>query len=239
MSPPVGAIVKSWSAWLGSITHCPVLPLLAVVSTRMPLRSTACPDVSTKPPFPAAPPPRALSVPLTVTSPPSPPSSLMLPPSATALSALITPDMLMTLRTASLTVAASNRTLPPLAVMVPLLSISAPLPVISAVGTATWRKLPPLRSSAMRSPDPIPILPSGTMIVPLLDTAPPSNAIKAFSPARMVPALVTTADDPLPANARFPPMKSPSAMSRVEATKPPRVSTAPLAVMAMPLGLTR
>ena len=43
---------------------------------------------------------------------------------------------------------------------------------------------------------------------------------------------------PLPAKCKRPAMKSPSAMSRVEATKPP-TRTVPVEVMAMPFGLTR
>ena len=117
--------------------------------------------------------------------------------------------------------------------------MSASSPVTNAVGTATCRKLPPFRSSAICSPEPIPSLPSGTLIVPELRTAPPSRATNAPWPAAMLPALLTTDDLPFPENLSLSAMKSASEMSRLEATKPFNVRTEPVLVIAMPLGFTR
>ena len=222
----------------GSMIQLPALPLAAIVLTVAPAKLTFAPLVSTMPPLPPAPVARALSVPLAVTVPPSPPSRRITPPSDMALSALIAPDILMTLRTMLRAVAADSVTLPPEALIVPLLLTSAP-PTSSLVGTATWRKLPPLRSSAIRSPEPSPTLPSGTVICPALATAPPSSATKPPAPVVIRPRLLTVADAPRPANARLPAMKSASVIPSVDATKPPRVSIVPLAVITMPLGFTR
>ena len=104
-------------------------------------------------------------------------SSRIAPPSRTALSALSASPRLTMLRTALRAVAAEISTRPPLAAIEPATSISAALsPAIAAVGTATAMNPSPLRSSVIRSPEPNPTRPSGTVIVPLFDIVPPSSA---------------------------------------------------------------
>ena len=166
---------------VGSISQVPDVPCAESVVAVKPMRFTCSPEVSIKPPLPLTPVACAERWPEMVTWPDisavlAPPIRWMLPPSPVAESALMLPDILMTLRTAPFTTAACNCTLPPLTTIVPELSTRAEFPVTSALGTATCMKFPPLRSSATCSPEPIASRPKGTVIVPELPTAPPSNA---------------------------------------------------------------
>nr|WP_316170072.1 MULTISPECIES: hypothetical protein [unclassified Bradyrhizobium] len=117
--------------------------------------------------------------------------------------------------------------------------IALPSAVVDLVGSATCRKPSPVGLSVIASPAPSPTRPSGTVIVPLLDTVPPISPTNAPLAPEIAPALLTAAEAPLPVKIRRPALKSALPMSSVEATKPPPTCTDPVGVIAMPLGLTR
>ena len=162
------------------------------------------------------------------------------PPLARAEATESEPGTLTALRIACATVAALSCTDPPAALTLPDTSTSAfPSAVFVFVGTATCKKLSPVRFSVACSPDPIATLPSGTETTPEFETVPPRSPTKPPGPAWIEPAFETPADAPLPMKLSLPLLKSLSAIPSVEATKPPPVWTAPVGVIAIPLGLTR
>ena len=101
------------------------------------------------------------------------------PPLARAEDTENSPGTLTALRIACATVAALSCTDPPAARTLPETSTSAwPSAVLVFVGTATWRKLSPVRFSVACSPEPIATLPSGTETTPEFETVPPSKPTK-------------------------------------------------------------
>ena len=163
----------------------------------------------------------------------------MAPPSRRAEEAEISPEILTVFRTACAAVAALISIRPPAAAALPETSIKGCPLVPEAVGIATCKKPSPLRSSVACSPEPRPILPSGALIDPGLETVPPSKPTRPPKPVVIEPAFVTLAEAPRPVKWRLPELKSLLEMPSVEATKPPPTLTAPDGVKAMPLGLTR
>ena len=210
----------------------------ALLATRRAWRSaTLWPLNAIAPPFVR---PAAESRPVAETSPPAPPLRMIEPPTARAEATESEPGTFTALRIACATVAALSSTLPPAATTLPETSINAlPSAVLAFVGTATCRKLSPVRLRVACSPEPIPTLPSGTDTTPEFATVPPTRPTKPPGPASIEPALETPADAPFPVKLRLPLLKSRSAMPSVEATKPPPTWTAPVGVIAIPFGLTR
>ena len=182
----------------------------------------------------------AFSAPVTRTMPPAPPPSIIEPLRPDTVPAEIEPGILMASRTAERAVAAVRTTCPPDARNLPaLVTRACPSAIVARVGMATCRNWPPLTSSIACSPEPRPMLPSGATITPLLATVPPSSATKPPGPVAIAPLLTTPFDAPAPEKLFRPAMKSLSAKSRVEATKPEPVFTTPPEVIWMPFGLIR
>lgn len=138
---------------------------------KAPLSATVRPVAVIAPPVPSG--PVVVAVPEISTSPPVP-ARTMSPLRPPTVFASTVPDRLIAWRAAFLA-AAESCTDPPSAAILPELRTGAPPPSAS-VGTATCRKPSPDRPSVARSPEPDPTLPSGTVIVPALSTAPPSSA---------------------------------------------------------------
>ena len=106
------------------------------------------------------------------------------PPLARADATVSSPGTLTASRIARATVAALSCTNPPAALTLPETSTSAwPSAVFVFVGTATWRKLSPVRFSVACSPEPIATFPSGTETTPEFETVPPSRPTKPPGPA--------------------------------------------------------
>ena len=240
-APPLPA--ASASAWMAEAAS--IATVLAVVRPGT-VAPWLPPPICTLPP-PAPPlaliiaPASAMLAPPMVTLPPMPvgdetssvPATCVVPPSTSAVPSICalvaaTPSAICTAPRSAPTTAAAGITA----------RMPACAPPPPPAGSANWRKPSPVKSSVVASPASSAILPIGTVIVPLLRTLPPSNAAKPPLPTVTDPAFEAT-PVPLPWKASLPAMKSPSAMSSVDATKPPPTSTEPLAVIAMPLGLTR
>ena len=212
----------------------PVAPEASMVA---PFRLMVRPPIAIDPPrarFEAT-----FTEPDTFSTPPAPASSTMAPPTRRAELADSEPEMLTMPRTASAAVAALIAIRPPAARTVPEMSIRGWLALPPCVGRAICSRPSPLRSSVACSPEPMAILPAGAEMIPELATLPPSRPTKPPWPVDIVPALLTAAEAPLPEKLRAPLIKSEFEMSKVEPTKPAPTFTAPLAVIAMPLGLMR
>ncbi len=199
--------------------------------------ATLWPLIAIAPPFAR---PEASSRPVPATFPPAPPVRMIEPPLERAEATESSPGTLTASRIAFATVAALSCTDPPAARTLPETSISAwPSAVLALVGTATCKKLSPVRFSVACSPEPIATFPSGTDTTPELATVPPMRPTKPPAAASIEPALTTPAEAPAPTKLRLPLLKSLSAIPKVEATKPPPTRTAPVLVIAIPFGLTR
>lgn len=147
------------------------------------------------------------------------------------------PERLTRSRTALRAEVALTSTRPPWAWMAPPERIAPPSDAV--LGARICMKPAPEWSSVIAEPVPSATRPAGTTIVPALSMpAFDNNPTKPPGPAEIVPSFDTTAPD-RPENISRPAMKSLSATSSVEATKPPPIRTAPSEVMAMPFGLTR
>ena len=195
-------------------------PVLPLASSTAPVSAIWLPPTAIDPPLPPL--PETSSVPETVVVPSAPPSTKALPSMWAELAARPAGRCTVS-RTAPTTAEVRIRALPPATTGPP--------------GTTTCMKPSPLKSSVAASPEFSAILPSGTAIVPEVLTSPPSKAANPPRATRIDPAFDTA--PPLPLKASLPAMKSLSAISSVEATKPPPRSTVPVAVMTMPLGLIR
>ena len=164
------AIVKS----IGSISQVPVLPVGAVVVTRVPSTIfTVEAEVSIKPPLP---PSLALasSVPPTLTVPATIPASRMMMPSwFSTVCASITPVLLTTLASSASFAPALIKTMPPSARISP--------PFSTKLSSTLWSicmltSLLPLKLSVTALPAPNATVPNGAVIVPWLLTVLPSRA---------------------------------------------------------------
>ncbi len=234
-----------------ALTVAPVsVTVSPVTSTRPP---ALVPEALTEPDRAMAPPAVRLTAPAdwplvsltssdpveaTVTEPPPLADRMIDPDVPLTVCAWIDPDRLTAWRTALAATEALSMTRPPFAVIVPLLSTSGvPAASVASAGRTTCRKPSPVKSTVADVAAPMPTRPSGTVIVPLLETEVPSRTAKP--PDVMLPWLTTLPAELAPENDSVPFMKSLSLTSRLEARKPPDALTDPVVPISTPLGLTR
>ena len=239
--PPVVPETFTVPAWLMmsalSLTLPPVPVLLPALSMPVGAMSMTRPRATI---WPAPDRPDAVTLPEIRTVPPGPPPNTMAPLRPDTERAETVPEMFTASRTALAAVAAEISTRPPRAEIFPETLISGvPSLSVAVSGTATWRNPRPVGSSVACDPAPRPTRPRGTEILPSFDTEPPSRPTKPPSPVVIVPAFDTPLGGVADEKVSLPDSKSLSLMPSVEATKPPVTLTAPVLVMAMPLGLTR
>ena len=213
---------------VGSSSHCPALPFDAAAVIFVPgAIFTLAPEVSMRPPSPPLG-AEASRVPLTLTVLPS---SLITPLTLLALCALITPLLFTTVDSSASLVPVVISTRPPPAVIVPVLAALLPK---APVSTVTFSSLSPAKSSDTLSPAARPTTRAAT--VPSFLTCGPINT--AWSPAAMLPWLMTDPALPSLANTYLPLKKSLSVIFSVDATRPPTLTCDPGA-KRMPFGFMR